>query len=149
MAGPLLFHGTAVLWRDRGLLLRAPSGGGKSDLAWRVLLMGGQLVGDDYVWLTGDGGRLFAMAPEAIRGRMELRGVGILRVPARPVAEIHALVDLVDQSRVERLPEPRFEVLCGVSLPLYALAPFEASAAAKVAAIAEVCKNRDRYSGPF
>ncbi|MDA5194564.1 HPr kinase/phosphorylase [Govanella unica] len=142
--GALLFHGTAVLWQGAGVLLRAPSGGGKSDLAWRVIAAGGRLIGDDYVWLRGEGGRLYAMAAENIRGRMELRGVGILSVPTTAVAEIHAVIDLMADSSIERLPEARYATLAGVKLPLYGLDPFLAASAAKVAAIAEVCKNRRR-----
>ena len=42
------------------------------------------------------------------------------------------LVDLVPPERIERLPEPRRERLLGVDLPVLALAPFEASASAKL-----------------
>lgn len=147
MAEAILFHGTAVLCGGSGLLLRAPSGGGKSDLAWRVIMAGGRLIGDDYVWLKPDEGRLYAIAPATIRGRLELRGVGILDVPATPVAEIGAVIDLVADEAIDRLPERASERIAGIALPRFAVDPFRAAAAAKVAAIAEVCKNRGRYRG--
>lgn len=140
----ILFHGTAVLYGGAGVLLRAPSGGGKSDLAYRLILLGGRLIGDDYVWLRAESGQLYAIAPDTIRGRIELRGVGILSVPATPVAVISALIDLAPDSVIERMPEDRFETIAGLALPLYAVDPFLAASAAKVAAIAEVCKNRGR-----
>lgn len=147
MAEATLFHGTAVLCGGVGVLLRAPSGGGKSDLAWRVITAGGRLIGDDYVWLKAEDGRLYAIAPETIRGRMELRGVGILRVPTTSVAEIGAVVDLVADRTIDRLPDAEVEMIAGIAVPRFAVDPFLAAAAAKVAAIAEVCKNRGRYRG--
>jgi HPr kinase/phosphorylase len=42
------------------------------------------------------------------------------------------LVDLAPPERIERLPEPAREALLGVALPVLMLAPFEASASAKL-----------------
>jgi hypothetical protein len=42
------------------------------------------------------------------------------------------LVDLVRADQVERMPEPQREVVQDVELPRLALAPFEASAVAKL-----------------
>jgi hypothetical protein len=47
-------------------------------------------------------------------------------------AEIAMIVDLVDPAAVERLPESKTRSLAGVDLPLFALAPFEASAVVKL-----------------
>ena len=63
-----------------------------------------------------------------------MRGFGIVEVPYRTRAPTLALVvDLLPQRRVERLPDPppRRDLL-GVSLPLFRLAPFEASAPVKL-----------------
>ena len=78
---------------------------------------------------------LVASAPTAIAGRMEVRGVGIVRLPrARLIARapVALLVDLVAPMQVERMPEPAQEVQQEIALPLLALAPFEASAVAKL-----------------
>ena len=45
----LLVHGTCVDLDGRGILLRGPSGSGKSDLALRLIDSGARLVADDQV----------------------------------------------------------------------------------------------------
>ncbi len=73
---------------------------------------------------------------------MEVRGVGILRVPTVPSALLRLVIDLVAPDRVERLPEPQFCDYLQCSLPLLALAPFEVSAPAKIRlALASLVKS--------
>ena len=71
-------------------------------------------------------------APASIAGRIEVRGVGIVSVPHQPSAPLRLVVDLVASSAVERLPEPAWCRFFGYDIPLLALAPFEASAPAKL-----------------
>ena len=59
-------------------------------------------------------------------------GIGILRIDPIEAAPLALLIDLVPSAEVERFPEARYEDILGLSIPLIALAPFEASAAAKV-----------------
>ena len=64
-----------------------------------------------------------------------MRGVGIVKLGrARLLTRvtIGLLVDLVPPDRIERLPDPARETLLDVDLPVVALAPFEASAPAKL-----------------
>src|SRR3546814_8060220 len=90
----MLFHATAVMLPDAQLgdwavLLRGPSGVGKSDLALRLIDRGAVLVSDDQTLLSVAGGRLVAAPPAAIAGRLEARGLGIVDLPHRvgvPVA---------------------------------------------------------------
>lgn len=102
-------HGTAVArftpagWR--GVLITGPSGAGKSDLALRLTGRGWRLVADDYV-------HVFApLAPparggfDALAGRMEARGVGIVPACASGVVPL-ALEIALTADRVERLPDP-------------------------------------------
>jgi hypothetical protein len=49
-----------------------------------------------------------------------------------PSALLRLVIDLVAPDRVERLPEPQFCDYLRCCLPLLALAPFEASAPAKI-----------------
>ena len=63
---------------------------------------------------------------------IEVRGVGIVRVDSLDEAPLTLVVDLVPSVQVERIPDNRFEVVLGLSIPLIALAPFEVSAAAKL-----------------
>lgn len=128
----ILVHGTTVAFEGVGVLLRGPSGSGKSDLALRLIDGGARLVADDQTELTRTAGGLVARAPAPIAGKMEVRGVGILRVPTVASAPVRLVVDMVPPDRVERLPEPQFCEYLQCSLPLLALAPFEASTPAKI-----------------
>ncbi len=127
-----LVHASCVAVDGRGVLLLGPPGSGKSDLALRLIDGGAVLVADDQVDIRAVDGRLEAAPPETLAGRMEVRGLGILTLEWRPSAPLHLAVELATDTRPERLPaaaERRFE---GVALPLIRLAPFEASAAAKL-----------------
>lgn len=123
-------HASAAARDGRAVLLRGPSGAGKSDLALRLVAAGCVLVADDRVELRAEAGRLLAGPPAALAGLLEVRGLGIVRLPWAPAA-VTLLVDLVPA--MERLPLPRHEFLGGVRLPVFSVAAFHASAAALVA----------------
>ena len=125
-------HGTSVALDGAGVLLRGPSGAGKSDLALRLIDAGAALVADDQTELRRAGMGLRMSAPAAIAGLLEVRGVGILRVPSVPSAILRLVVTLVPREAIERLPEPRRCLLLDCAIPEIALAAFEASAAAKL-----------------
>lgn len=127
-----LVHATTVDILGHGVLIRGPSGSGKSDLALRLIDGGARLVADDQTELSLHGNRLEARAPASIAGLLEVRGLGILRLEFREVSPLSLVVDLVDDAQVERLPEPEQTGYLGVYLPRLALAPFQSSAAAKV-----------------
>jgi HPr kinase/phosphorylase len=127
-----LVHATAVAIGGRAVLLRGPSGSGKSDLALRLIDAGAQLVSDDYSQLQREGDAIVVRAPQPISGLIEVRGVGILKVEALTAAPLALIVDLVAPQHVERLPEPCSETIFGLVIPVVAIAPFEASAAAKL-----------------
>jgi serine kinase of HPr protein (carbohydrate metabolism regulator) len=125
-------HATCIAFGGRGVLLRGPSGSGKSDLAARAIDAGARLVADDRVTLTRRGDTIAASAPPSIRGMIEIRGLGILRVDAEEESPLALVADLVEPRDVERLPEPRRCEILGLKLPWVSLAPFEASAVAKL-----------------
>jgi HPr kinase/phosphorylase len=128
----LLVHGTAVAIEGEAVLLRGPPGAGKSDLALRLIDGGARLLADDQATLQRADNRILVRAPAAIAGLIEVRGVGILRVDPVDEAPLALIVDLVPSAAIERLPDDRFEAVLGLAIPLIALAPFEASAAAKL-----------------
>lgn len=136
-------HASCVELAGAGILLRGPSGSGKSDLALRLIDAGGRLVADDRTDLAAEDGRLIATSPVAIAGQMEVRGIGIITVPRVACARLGMAVDLVPAGDVERLPAPRHCSYLGIDLPLLAVAPFECSAPAKLRlAVREVANGR-------
>lgn len=139
---PELVHGTCVALGRTAALLRGPSGSGKSDLALRFLFLARRgpaaleppiLVADDQVRLVRQGTRLMAAAPDSIRGKMEVRGIGIVEVKSLPEAELALVVDLVPAGELERMPDSYAASLLGLELPLIRLSPWEGSAAIKLA----------------
>jgi serine kinase of HPr protein (carbohydrate metabolism regulator) len=123
-------HASCVAIGGRGVLIRGASGSGKSDLALRLIDRGARLVSDDYTDLIAAAGRLVASPPATIKGRIEVRGVGIAEVASVAAVPVALVVDL--DRRVERLPEPRAETLAGIDIPAIALAALEASAPIKL-----------------
>jgi len=134
MAHPLTtqIHATCVELAGIGVLLRGPSGSGKSDLALRLIDGGARLVADDRTDLAAENGVLVASSPRTIAGRIEVRGVGLVSLPSVGRCRVGLAVDLAAAADVERLPDPRHCTYLGIELPLIALAPFECSAAAKL-----------------
>jgi HPr kinase/phosphorylase len=128
----LLVHATAIAIEGAAILLRGPSGSGKSDLALRLIDGGARLIADDQALLRRADNQVFVRAPAEIAGLIEVRGVGILHVDLINEAPIALVVDLVPSTQIERIPDNRFERVLGLAVPLITLAPFEASAPAKL-----------------
>jgi len=125
-------HASTVALDGRAVLITGPSGSGKSDLALRLLDRGFVLVSDDQTIVKKTGTRLTASAPPTIRGKLEIRGVGIVameQVDDQPVALVVELT-----SEIRRLPDDsRERPVLGVPVPLISVDAMTASAASKVA----------------
>jgi serine kinase of HPr protein (carbohydrate metabolism regulator) len=134
-------YATCVEIDGTGVLLRGPSGRGKSDLALRLIDGGARLVADDYTELEVRGGKLLAYAPSAIAGLLEVRGLGVLRMDRCPEVGLGLAIELVRETEMERLPEPEAYRYLGVSLPLFKLNPFEVSAVPKVRLALQIAKG--------
>lgn len=125
-------HGTAIVVGTTGLLFIGRSGSGKSAVVLHCLDearsrgLFSALVSDDQVLVSVDGGRAIARAPQAIAGLAELRGAGIVRVPAIEAAVLHRAVTLILPPVAERLPPEgeTAEILPGLRLPLTRLPLF-------------------------
>ena len=125
-------HASTVAVDGRAVLISGPSGSGKSDLALRLLDRGFTLVSDDQTIVRRDGNRLIASAPPTIKGKLEIRGVGIVEMETVTDVPVALYVELT--SEIVRLPDDRRErPVLGVNLPLISVDAQTASAASKVA----------------
>jgi len=124
-------HASAVLVGARAVLIRGPSGSGKSSLAYALIgaaasgaLPFARLVGDDRVHIEAAHGRALVRPAETLSGLIEIRGLGIRRLPYEAVAQIGLVVDLA-AADAARLPAAESAVteLAGVVLPRLAVAP--------------------------
>lgn len=109
---PPTVHASAVLVGARAVLIQGPSGSGKSRLVLDLIqaAAGGalplaRLVADDRAHLEAAHGRLLVRPALALAGLLEVRGLGIRRLPYEAVAVVGLVVEL-GQSAVERLPDP-------------------------------------------
>ncbi len=124
-------HASAVLVGARAVLIRGPSGSGKSRLVLELIETGragrprcfARLVADDRVHLEAAGGRLLARPAETLAGLIEVRGAGLLRVPHEASAVVGLVVDLAAED-ASRLPDPdrRKTEIEGIWLPRLAVA---------------------------
>lgn len=119
---PETIHASAVAIGEDGVLIRGPSGSGKSSLVLGLIdrdPAATRLIADDRIELGATRGRLIATAPAALAGKLEVRGQGIVDVAYRSPAAIRLVVDLLPPEDCPRMPEPpdcRVEIL-GVVLP--------------------------------
>ncbi len=116
-------HATAVAYSGAGCLILGKSGSGKSRLAAEMIQLGARLVADDQVILTVQSGMLMASAPKELANVLELRGIGLIRLPdIVPRHVLHLAIEL-DPDAEDRLPEPQTATIEGLSIPLLRLKP--------------------------
>ncbi len=113
----LVIHASCVVAEGRAVLIKGASGSGKSGLALQLMVLGAGLVADDQTRLWRETAGIWADAPEAIRGKIEAREVGILTSEPRGPALLGLIIDL-DIDETERLPPQRSETLLGTDVPL-------------------------------
>jgi HPr kinase/phosphorylase len=124
------------------VLVQGPPGTGKSELLLRLMDRGFLLVADDQVRI--DQG--IASAPEALAGLLEVRGLGIFRLPYLASARLRLVIRL--GLGAARLPEPMLHPELG--LPVLLLDPTSPSAPARVClALDAVCGHVQQLAGAF
>jgi HPr kinase/phosphorylase len=139
---PSTIHASAVLVGARALLIRGPSGSGKSRLAFDLISAAGgpvrfaRLVADDRAELEAAGGRLLVRPAPALAGLIEVHGLGIRRLPYEPVAVVGLVADLaaVDAQRLPEREQTRV-IIDGIALARIAVAPGEAALPRLIAAL--------------
>ncbi len=97
-------HASAVLVGAHGVLIRGPSGSGKSMLAHALIERGARFIADDRVCLAACHGRIVASVPASIAGLIELRGRGLMAMPYERVGVIRLVADIVSDEALERMP---------------------------------------------
>jgi HPr kinase/phosphorylase len=118
-------HASAVLIAARAVLIGGPAGSGKSRLVLSLIHAAAQglvsfarLVADDRAHVEATHGRLLVRPADALAGLIEVRGLGIRRLPFEPVAVVGLLVDLA-VPEAERLPDQARQKaeIAGIGLP--------------------------------
>lgn len=135
-------HGSCAAREGAGVLLVGPPGSGKSDLLLRLLSRGFDLVADDRVAI--ESGR--ASPPPALAGLLEVRGLGIVRLPHRAPARLALVVDV--SATLPRLPEPARHA--ALDLPMVGIDAAAASAPERVALALDCALGRVvQHTGAF
>jgi serine kinase of HPr protein (carbohydrate metabolism regulator) len=123
----MTIHASAVLVGARAVLIRGPSGSGKSRLALDLIEAGrahrlplARLIGDDRIDLVAAHGRLLVRPAPALAGLIEVRGAGIFALEHEPCGVVGLVVDLAAND-AERLPEHRQITVESVKLPRLAV----------------------------
>jgi len=124
-------HASAVLVGARAVLIRGPEGAGKSRLVLALieaartgLLPFARLVTEDRAQVEAVNGRLMVKPPAALAGLIEVRGLGIRRLPFEPIAVVGLIVDLAAKD-ADRLPgaASRTVTIDGVTVPRLPVTP--------------------------
>jgi serine kinase of HPr protein (carbohydrate metabolism regulator) len=127
---PSTIHASAVLVGAKAVLIRGPSGSGKSRLAWDLVQAGdrgdlpfARLVADDRAYVEVHGSRLLIRPARQLAGMIEVHGLGIRRLDYEPIANIGWVIDLASPDGA-RMPtkEAKETAVLGVVLPRLSVA---------------------------
>lgn len=120
-----------VAVNGRAVLIESRSDEARIDLALRMIDRNAVLVADDCTICQRQDGALLASAPAASRGRIEIRGLGIVELSHAERVPVDLLVVILDSP--PRFPEDvRKRRIAGIDVPALALNAFDPSAPIKV-----------------
>lgn len=130
----LNIHATLISYKNTGILFIGSSRMGKSDLALRMIMeQDAKLVADDRVILENINNELWGYAPDILKNKLEVRGLGITEFKAKKKEKIALCVELhTDRTEIERIPEPEFIDFLGISIAKIKLYPFDCSTIYKI-----------------
>lgn len=118
----IALQATCVAMEGRALLIEGVPGSGKSSLALALIDRGAALVGDDGVMVDARDGTLLASPHPNTAGKLEVRNVGIITVPALGAVPV-ALVVRLDPMAPRFIAAAESTVIAGCPLPLVRLYP--------------------------
>ena len=140
----LTVHASCVAFGNKAILMRGKPASGKSDLVLQLIdsqghglgerLLRAKLVADDQVVLSRVGDVVFASPPEILKGKLELRGRGIITISHKSKAKLELVIDLLPRVEIARMPENDAMIteILGVQFPRYEIDPTAPSAAARI-----------------
>lgn len=114
LAPRILLHGELMDVHGVGVLIRGESGSGKSETALDLIRSGHRIVADDVVEVSRVGDRLVGRAPDVIRYKMDIRGIGLIDLrylygmgSILPEKDIDFVIDLesFDEYKLANHPE--------------------------------------------
>lgn len=127
MTAAVTLHAGCVVIGEQGVLIRGPSGSGKSRLALSLMEQARlrsrffALVSDDRTGLTRfegqNGPRLIARPHPLTVGLIERRGTGLVTGPHLLAARLHLVIDLTTEPP-QRLPDPDTRQTLLLDVPL-------------------------------
>lgn len=124
-------HSTCVEIKGKAVLICGKPGTGKSSLALQLIDRGAILVADDQTCLSLEKRTLMASPPLALRGLIEVRGIGICPLPYHDRSPLALCVE-IQETLPERLPGPLWVEYCGVRIPCLKLVKNDPLSAIKV-----------------
>lgn len=140
-------HASCVSVGSHGVLLLGESGSGKSDVTLRLMARGAMLVADDQVILREEEATLFASVDPAIRGVLEIRGVGLVKYPVANNIPLRLAVHLVSLDEMEHIPEPQTYTALGVKIPQISIYGFDSSTPDKIYAAVHAMHRGNLHTG--
>ncbi len=102
-AETIVLQASCVALKGRAVAIEGPPGSGKTSLALALIDRGAELIGDDGVSLKSSAAGVIASAPPNIEGLVEIRGVGLARLPIAQPTPLALILTLEGKS--DRLPE--------------------------------------------
>lgn len=106
-------HACAIDIQQIGILIKGASGSGKTSLMLGLLEhatrkdLNCALIADDQVFLKSFSNTIEAFVPKKIQGLVEIRGYGIVNYPNKPSVQISLVVELIEDEKIERMPDPK------------------------------------------
>ncbi|MBS0271140.1 MAG: aldolase [Proteobacteria bacterium] len=125
-------HSTCVAVKYQAVLIAGKPGMGKTSLALQLIDRGAILVSDDQTLISLEDGILIATSPASLRGRIEVRNIGICTLPFQEKSPLALCVEICENDFPDRLPEPAFTAYHDIQIPVLKLIKNDPLGAIKV-----------------